>query len=117
MSLLAIIVGIGLGVLFAAAFTNATIGLVGIIVFSVAGFFAWVAWAMLRLSRSSSRQGAAGWPPPPPPAGHPTPTGPGGDWLKGAPLTVSPTSGVRGWWIRNRGRFRPGGGQIGRAHV
>jgi len=108
--LVAILVGIGLGVLFAAAFTKATIGILGIILFSVATFFAWVAWAMFRLSRSSSRQGAAGWPPPPPPAGHPTPTGPSGDWLRGAPLTASPTSGMRAWWIRNRGRFRQGGG-------
>jgi hypothetical protein len=106
-SWLAVAIGVGFGVLFALVLPNMAISILGLLVVAGAAFMGSVAWAMLRLSRTSSRQGAARWPPPPPPASTSPLEGPSADWLKGKPLTTRPRTRWRTWWPRARQRFRP----------
>jgi hypothetical protein len=109
-SWVAIGIGVAFGVVFALALPKMAIGILALLVIGVAAFMGSVAWAMLRLSRTSSRQGAAQWPPPAPPAGSSPLEGPSADWLKGGPLTTRPRTGWRAWWPRARQRIRTRGG-------
>ena len=104
MNWLAIAIGIGVGALFAAAFTNFTLGVLALLVFAVSGFFGWAAWAMFRLSKLSSRQGAAGWPPPAPLTDQATAVGPVDQWNPAA----RPPDRAQRWWasMRQRGHVR-----------